>query len=261
MPAEPITFVTATNDRAILDNNFLASPCLAAGSPYQILIQEGFPSASLAYNDAIEKSENDLIVFAHQDILFPACWVDDLRRALKELESTDPNWGVLGCYGATLDDYGRGYILSGAQGILGKPFEQPEPVQTLDEIVLIWRKSSGMRFDENLPHFHFYGTDICMEAAERGRKSYAISAFCIHNAAQTIILPREFYQCCRYIKAKWLRRLPIQTTVTRITTSDIPIYRRKLSEIYLKYVRKRVNGLHRFPDGRELLKKFGHPTL
>ena len=253
MQAKPITFVTATNDRAILESNFLASPCLAPGSPHQVLIQEGFPSASLAYNDAIDQSVNDLIVFAHQDILFGTRWVEDLRRALDHLERTDPNWGVLGCYGETLDDHGRGYILSSAQGILGKPFEQPEPVQTLDEIVLILRKSSGMRFDENLPHFHFYGTDICMEAAQRGQTAYAIPAFCVHNTSQQFALPAEFYDCYAYIRRKWAKRLPIQTTVIRITQSDIPMYRRRVKEFYLRRLRRRTAGASRVADGKALL--------
>jgi len=59
-------------------------------------------------------------------------------------------------------------------------------VQTLDEIVLIFRRDSGLSFDETLPHFHFYGTDICMRAAEQGRQCYAISAFCVHNTPATV---------------------------------------------------------------------------
>jgi hypothetical protein len=256
MATKSITFVVATNNLEILENNFLASPCLKLGQGHEVLIQEGFASASEAYNDAIDKCANDLMVFAHQDILLATNWVADLEQALRALEEIDPNWGVLGCYGETLNDRGRGYILSGEQGILGKSFAQPEPVQTLDEIVLILRKSSGIRFDERLPHFHFYGTDICMEAARRDRRVYAISAFCVHNAAQTVILPKEFYQCYRYVKRKWVNRLPIQTTVIRITASDSKMYLRRITEIYLRYVRHRKNGLYRVPDGRVLLHEY-----
>src|ERR1700693_1987023 len=111
MPTTSITFVAAANNHDILQNNFLASPCLQQPHIHQVLIQEGFSSAATAYNDAIDRSANDLIVFAHQDILFATAWIDNLQRALNELENTDPNWGVLGCYGETLNDHGRGYIL------------------------------------------------------------------------------------------------------------------------------------------------------
>jgi hypothetical protein len=256
MTQRSITFVVAVNNRDILANNFLASACLQGKHKHQILIQEGFASASKAYNDGIDKSANDVIVFAHQDILFATDWITDLERALDALEETDPDWGILGCYGETLNDGGRGYILSGEQGILGKPFAQPAAVQTLDELVLIMRKSSGMRFDDGLPGFHLYGTDICMEAAKRGRKSYAISAFCIHNAAQTVMLPAEFYRGFRYLKNKWADWLPVQTTVIRITSSGSEMYKRRIMEFYLKHVRRRVNGLYRVPDGRTLLERY-----
>jgi hypothetical protein len=220
------------------------------------LIQEGFPSASLAYNDAIDKSENDLIVFAHQDILFPAKWIDELRLALAQLEESDPSWGVLGCYGETLHDNGRGYILSGAQGVLGKPFRQPEPVQTLDEIVLILRKSSGMRFDESLPHFHFYGADISLQAAQQAHGVYVIPAFCVHNTSQQWALPAEFYECYSHFRMKWKEWLPIQTTVIRVTRSETQMYLRRIKETYLKYVRRRTVGAERVVSGRTLLEAF-----
>jgi hypothetical protein len=43
-----------------------------------------------------------------------------------------------------------------------------------------------------LPHYHLYGTDICMAAREKGMMSYAIPAFCIHNTNQLLALPEEF---------------------------------------------------------------------
>ena len=54
-----------------------------------------------AYNDAIDKAQNDLIIFAHQDVIFPEQWLPHLERVLQYLEENDPQWGVLGCYGKT----------------------------------------------------------------------------------------------------------------------------------------------------------------
>jgi Glycosyltransferase like family len=248
-----ITFAVASNGREILRNNLLFSPCLRDSNAHQVLIQEGFLSASKAYNDAIDKSCNDLIVFAHQDVIFPDTWIHQLETALDKLDTEDPNWGVIGCYGETIDNGGRGYIYSSGRGILGRPFDSPIEIQTLDEIVLILRKSSGLRFDDGLPHFHFYGADICMRAAELGMRSYAISAFCVHNTKQTLVLPPEFYDSYRHIKRTWKARLPIQTTCVRITNSDIPKYRRRLQDVYLKYVRQQEIGGSRSEDVARLL--------
>lgn len=249
----PITFVTATNNDEILRNNFMVSSCFLGNDDHQILIQRGFSSAAKAYNDAIARSRNDLIVFAHQDVLFPKSWLSDLRSAMHSLERTDPKWGVLGCYGETLNDNGRGYVYSPYAGILGKSFDRPALVQTLDEIVLIIRKSSGLKFDQDLPHFHFYGTDICMAARERGMNSYAISALCIHNSHQNLVLPKEFYQGCEHIRGRWRQFLPIQTTCARITRSNFHIYKRRLHDAYLRNIRRQETGATRVQDGRKLL--------
>ncbi len=188
-----ITFCVATNNPEVLAANFLSSPFLAAPNEHQVLLQRNFASAGRAYNDAIGASANDLIVFAHQDVYFPAGWVAQLRRAISQLDESDPNWGVLGCWGMTQNGEYRGHICSATQSVHGRPFGRPAQVQTLDELVLILKKSSGLRFDDNLAHFHLYGADICMTAAQRRLNSYAICAPCIHNSEQGEILPSEYY--------------------------------------------------------------------
>jgi hypothetical protein len=196
---------------------------------------------------------NDLIVFAHQDIILPSAWLSQLASALEGLEVENPHWGVVGCYGQTRDDRGRGYIYSSGLGVIGKPFSRSVPVQTLDEAILVFRISSGLRFDSTLPHFHLYGADICLAAAKRGMTSYAISAFCIHNTDQTLILPAEFYECCKHIKRVWIDRLPIRTACTTITKFNIPIYRRRLNEVYLRYIRRKEVGGRREDNVQRLL--------
>ena len=251
---EPITFVVAINKRDVLEQNFLASPCLRDPHPHQILLQENFKSAALAYNDAIDKSLNDLIVFCHQDMFFPASWISQLRESCARLDAEDPNWGVLGCSGITSERQMRGHVYSSGLGIVGNT-SQPGEVQTLDEIVLIFRKSSGLRFDEGLPHFHFYGTDICLRAAERGMKNYAISAFCIHNTYQNFRLPVEFYECCGHIRKVWKKSLPIQTTCISITRSNLPVYLRRLRQAYVKHIRRKEHEVTRADDVKRVFEE------
>jgi GT2 family glycosyltransferase len=259
--ANKITFAVAVNKPEILEENLLASPCFAMPHGHQILIQENFGSAAKAYNDAIEKSVNDLIVFCHQDVFLPAAWLSQLQKALDRLTEQDPNWGVLGNCGITRDGCSRGHIYSSGLGVLGQPFEQPAPVQTLDEIVLILRKSSGLRFDESLPHFHLYGTDICLRAANRGMKSYTICAFCIHNTHQSLILPGEFYECCAHVRRVWRDALPIQTTCIRITRLNYPVFVRRLHEVYLRYLRRKTVGGKRVRNVQGLLEELASKPL
>ena len=253
---EPVTFVVAVTSKGeILQDNFLASPCLRTQHKHQILIQEGFVSAATAYNDAIEKAVYDLIVFVHQDVILPEDWLSQLQCSLDHLEIKDPSWGVLGCGGITRDGLGRGHVYSSGLGIIGEPFVRPAPVQTLDEIVLILKKASALRFDEQLPNFHLYGADICMRAASMGLGCYAISAFCVHNTQQNLILTNEFYEAYRHIKQVWKDQLPIQTTCIRISKSNMHLYRRRCSEAYLRYVRRREFGGARVKDVPRLLEE------
>lgn len=254
--SEHITFVTAVNDRQVYESNFAASLCFQGDHGHEIIVQEGFRSAASAYNDAIDRSENDLIVFAHQDVLFPQGWIEDLHTALTSLRQKDPNWGVLGCYGVIPSERpGRGFVYSPYDGFLGSPHGLPAAVQTLDEIVLILRRSKGLRFTDDLPHFHFYGTDICMSAAKRGMKSYAVAALCIHNSNQNFVLPKEFYESYAFAKRTWKEFLPIRTTCIRITRFDGEMYKRRLKDIYQRRIKRRGEGLPRVSDGRSLYRE------
>jgi hypothetical protein len=253
MSRSKFTFAVAVNNRSILENNFLASPCFRKPHGHEILIQEGFSSAGAAYNDAVERSKNDLLIFAHQDMIFPEPWLDQLESALEYLENYDPAWGVLGCYGETQYDRGRGSVYQPNLGMVGVSIDRPTPIQTLDEIVLIFRRSSGLKFDGSLPHFHLYGTDICLRAKQMGRTSYAIPAFCIHNTNQGFLLPEEFYECYWKVKRNWESQLPIQSSCIRITRFNLAVYKRRLQEMYSRYMRRGKNEELRVHDVRRLL--------
>src|SRR6185437_16246466 len=135
LPSPKITFVAAVNDPEILEQNLLRSPCLQGKHSHQIVIQKGFSSATKAYNEALSRSSNDLIVFCHQDIYFPEGWIEDLSRALERLAAINANWGVLGCSGVTVDRQHWRYLYSSGLSISGSPINEPKQVQTLDEIV------------------------------------------------------------------------------------------------------------------------------
>lgn len=255
MSKRRLTFVVAVNNRDVLKNNLLASPCLRKPYCHQLLIQEGFSSAAKAYNNAIDRSQNDLMVFVHQDIILPEQWLNQLEDALQSLEEKDPTWGVLGSYGETQSQGGRGYVYQSGPGIIGVPLEHPAPVQTLDEIVLILRKSSQLRFDESMPHFHLYGTDICLRAAQSGRTNYAIPAFCIHNSSQGSILPKEFYECYWRVRRAWSSHLPIQASCIRITKMNLAMCKRRLYEIYLRYRHPQASKGSRVQDVRQLVQE------
>jgi hypothetical protein len=228
MQSLKLTFVVATNDRSILQKNLLSSPCLLGRPTHQLLLREEYSSAALAYNSALDLSTNEIVAFVHQDVFLPEGWIADVTSALESLEATDPAWGVIGACGITEDRSRLGYLFTPGEGVIGQPSFSPARVRVLDELVLIMRKSSGLMFDPQLPGFHFYGTDLCLQAAARGLNSYAISAFCIHNSCQYFEYPPEFYTSYRYVKRRWQNSLPIHTPCISASRFDRDMWKRRV---------------------------------
>lgn len=252
---EKLTIAVAVNDINVLRKNLFLSPrVLNSESDNQLIIKQNYSSASLAYNSAIEEAENDIIIFVHQDVYLPECWFSDLNQSISYLETRGIEWGVLGCCGSRkFAKASVGQVYTNGVGIHGVAISQPEIVDTLDEIVLIIRRSSGLRFDPTLPHFHLYGTDLCISAKSKGMACYAIPAFCIHNTNQILKLPREYWVCYQYIKKKWKNLLPIYTSCIKILSFESERYYRVIRELGQKVLGKKQIPKLRVEDPRTLL--------
>jgi hypothetical protein len=253
------SFVVTRTSGTVYEQNFAISPCLKDSRVREVIVQQGFSSATLAYNDAIAKAQEDILIFCHQDMYFPEAWLDDLQQSIRMLEKTDPSWAVLGCWGVTEDGKGIGYIHSFGHGTLGAPFTVPQRINTLDECVLILRKSSGLTFDPELPDFHFYGTDICLAARKAGLCSYVISAFCIHNTRTLRMLPPEYFDGYFHIKKVWRQFLPIYTACANVTRFDRDFYRYRARRLKYRLLGKDLSPAERLDDPRKALLPAGGP--
>jgi hypothetical protein len=247
------TVISVTNNEDVLKSCLLNSPDLAEAS--EVILQKGYRSAAVAYNSAIDKAKTDLLVFVHQDVYLPRGWAASLRRALDLLSEKDPNWGIAGIYGVNKSwDDGTGFLYCADYGRLGHSFEDPHEVRSLDEVVLIMRKSSNLRFDERLPGFHMYGIDICLEARQRGMKSYAISAFCVHNTNGYWMMPLQFWRCYLYMRKKWRSQLPVPTPCTEITFWCWPIIHWNIARV-ASIARGRYRKETRFADPSQVFQE------
>jgi Glycosyltransferase like family len=217
------TVICAANNDEVLKSCLLNSPDIGGAS--QAILQRGYTSAAVAYNSGLQKAETDLVLFIHQDVYLPKGWLASLGRSLERLSKIDPNWGVLGVWGVGESKENAGFLYCAANGRLGRPFEGVREVRSLDEVLLVMRKSSKLRFDERLPGFHMYGTDICFEARRRGMKSYVIPAPCVHNTNGYRMLPLQFWICYLFMRKKWRSQLPIATSCTEITFACWPMIR------------------------------------
>jgi hypothetical protein len=237
-----ISLVSAVNDDGVLSSCLRASPDVAAGG-LAVFEQRGYASAASAYNALLDAGGTGVVIFAHQDVYFPAGWLRQLHTALAWLDAHDANWGILGIYGVRHDGQPTGWTYSTGLGrILGGVFSAPLPVRTLDEVVLIMRVSSGLRFDEGVEGFHMYGTDICLEAERQGFRNYVIPAFAIHNSNGIKMLPSVFWRTFLYVRRKWWAQLPVAAPCAEVTRSLLPMWRARLQRFVDFKLRGRAVG-------------------
>ncbi len=220
---QSISFVVCSSSSVVLDANLLAAPCLTENPSHEVIAIRGAPSAAAGLSTGIDRSRNDLIVCLHQDVFLPFGWD---RLAVNQYRIAERRFGpigVAGVYGVgpvseclecpsnsknrlTAQRIGwvedRGRVLTDGPGL-------PAPVATLDELLLIVRKDTPLRFDPELG-FHLYGADICLQAHERGHAVVALGAPCRHNS-RSIGLPEAFFASAKVFARKWVHRLPVAT--------------------------------------------------
>lgn len=235
------SLITACNNDALLQSCLAASPGARSAGDFQVM--RGYASAGAAYNAGMRQASGDILVFAHQDIYFPENWDARLSAAVGWLSRRDPKWAVLGVFGITRERRSLGHVYcTGLGRVLGRDFTDPVECTSLDEIVLVLRRSAGLAFDEQLPGYHFYGTDICLEAQRRGLKSYIAPAFCLHNTEGMTFLPRAFWRAYFYMRRKWWAQLPVRTPCTIIRRLPLPLIEHPLRSAYARYLKGEQPG-------------------
>lgn len=204
-----LSVVCASNSEAVLQKNLLASPGVYE---HEVIIRRGFKRVGRAYNDGWMSASGDVIVFAHQDVYLPDTFFPALQHAL---DIVPADFGVLGCAGK--DKAGRciGHVLDRGS-MWGTAEGLPADVQTLDELLLVVRRTAPMFFDPNFARNHLFGADLCMQAHALGLKVMAIDAFCHHNSTCPVSPAPDMREEVAYMRAKWIKQLPIHTTCTVI---------------------------------------------
>lgn len=222
-PTPTIDAAAAVNSRSVLSTCLAASPDIRSGA-LSLTTYEGCTSAPQAYNRAISESAADVVVLVHQDVYLPAGFLARLRAEIASLEREDPDWGVLGVIGLDADSVVRGQTWSSGIGdLVGVQVQTAQRIVTLDEVILIVRTASGLRFDEDLPGFHMYGADIVQTARKAGIASYVANLPLVHHSRPVVRLDASYRRAYRHLQRKWRADLPIPNLICAITASPIPL--------------------------------------
>jgi len=234
-----LSVVAAVNNETIFNEN-LGKSQLLKNSELALYKQYDYRSAALAYNDGLKKCLSDIVIFAHQDVYFPKDWERQLMDNVRYLEQEDPNWAVLGLYGIKGNGMHVGQVWSsGLNKLLGATLERPEKVVSIDELVIILNVKSGIRFDDNMPGFHLYGTDIVQMALAVGKTCYVINAPVIHNSKSVLFLDKNYYRAYFFLQRKWRLILPIQNCILTIDNGSLAFWERRIKD-FIKSIFSRL---------------------
>jgi hypothetical protein len=241
------------NQQATLARDLQRSPEIADGR-VQISIIWGASAASAAYHNAICNTKADILVFTHQDVYFPEGWFSRLRAICQRLNSIDPCWAVAGLCGRTREGEFVGHLWdSGIGAVCGGPFDPPRNAASLDEVVLIVRRASGVSFDPALLSFHLYGTDIVLEARKAGMSSYVVDLPVIHNSKADVRLDHTYVAAYRFMVRKWKALLPWPTVIVELTQNPLPLLLRRMRMKYKATLR--ASTMHPMSEHPEMKAK------
>ena len=169
-------------------------------------------SAPAVLNRGLNNAIGRIVVFCHQDVIFPEDWTQTLLEQISIIEKTHKKWGVLGTFGVAKNGMFAGHIIDPSGHFYCRPL--PAEVQSLDEHCLIIQRDSGLRFDEALDGFHMYGADICIQALAKGLSNFAIDAPVHHLSSGKV--DSNFTEAADRLYQKWKGKNPplavIQTT-------------------------------------------------
>jgi hypothetical protein len=217
--AASLSFVACVSSEEVLRSNLFASPCRGSGSGHEVILVKNCPSAAEGLNLGLARSTGEWMIALHQDVFLPERWDRRLVLQLREAERRFGPVGVAGVYGVgPCRDFGLdgpslaaqriGWVVDRGRVLRDGP-ELPARVATLDELLLVVRRDTPLRFDPALG-FHLYGADICLQVAERGLAVVAIEALCEHNS-QNVGLPAAFFKSAQVFNRKWAHHLPVAT--------------------------------------------------
>ena len=162
----------------------------------------------------------EYIIICHQDVRLEHDGLEHLKSLIEMINNTDPHWAVLGNSGAD-SNFSQTYRhITDPHGIALKKIKNFKKVSSLDENFLIIRNGLNLGVSRDLKGFHFYGTDLCLQAAIRGYNCYVIAFHLVHLSKGN--MDKHFYLCKQALIEKYqnaFRSRFMQTSCTYLFLS------------------------------------------
>lgn len=174
-------------------------------------------------NALLNEARGRYVILCHQDVRLMTNDRTDLDARLAELEACDPAWALAGNAGGVSAGQLAVRITDphGANQSVGT---FPARVMSLDENFIIVKREARIGFSNDLSGFHFYGADICLNAATAGWNSYVIDFHIAHLSAGK--KDASFAVSERMFRNKWSNAFAprwMQTTCSLIHLAGNPV--------------------------------------
>lgn len=244
--------VVAVNDENILADNLARS---SAFSSVDVKILRGCHSASIAFNEVIDSSICRYLIFVHQDVYLPDSWLSKLDILITKIESSSSKeWAVLGVAG--VNSVGK---IVGRLWSEGVPCEinegnEIEEAVSLDEVILVINRQSGVRFDNQLPGFHLYGTDIVQNALRMEKCCFVVRNPIVHNDRVKYFMDSSYKKSFMFMSRKWRDVLPIPTTVSTLRRTYLGVILMNFRQLKRYFLRRD----ERVIDSRQMAIQLGY---
>lgn len=187
----------------------------------------------------VAQAKGKYIICCHQDIVMYENARIRLDEKLREMDKLDPNWAVLSnCGGNEINQYAL--CVTGPTNEVLHTNNFPFKAKSFDEHFILIKKESGLNFSTDLEGFHFYGTDICLQAIQQGIQPYCIDYMMKHFGGGT--MDASFYACKNRLIKKYEKIHHfgwIQTTCYRVYISTNKLKNRLFNIKKISYLRKK----------------------
>jgi hypothetical protein len=171
------TFVTDDSDYADMRQSFSAAGFSAPLATYIRLSDAAQgeapddPFTAIGY--IARRLDASYAILCHQDVRADqGAGADELTALLADLSARDPDWVVAGNAGATARMRAIRRLVDPHGGSTDDRL--PAEVISLDENFLVFNRGRVPRVSAGLQGFHFYGTDVCLNARESGGSAYIV---------------------------------------------------------------------------------------
>lgn len=212
------SIITNREEYALMRNSFIAN-----GFEAEYLVAENIDAnkfdAYTALNCFLQQAKGEYIIVVHQDVRCIES-AANLEKILSDLNVKDPRWAVCGNAGAS--GYKKMFYYLNDNGRERLDKNLPARVYSLDENLLIIKKSANLTVSADVNSFHFYGTDVCIIADLLGYSCYVVPFLVKHLSSGNLsaLFKEKPFFVRKY--GNKLRSRFIQTTCTKFYIGSSP---------------------------------------